>query len=94
MDERFQTPEFEQAVFTALKETQKNLKRWGVSDTDVRLRIFNDDWYFYTGDSSYDQDHRGYWGASSVTLSDTYDTLRETAKDLIDQVLEDEASNA
>lgn len=39
-----------------------------------------------SGDSQYDQDHRGHWGASSVA-SDT-DTA-ELAEDLISQVLED-----
>lgn len=54
---------------------------------DVRLQI-HEGWTLRTGDSSYDQDHRGHWGASSVSRADTLATLRETARELISQVLE------
>jgi hypothetical protein len=34
---------------------------------DVRLQVWPDGtWALHSGDSSYDQDHRGYWGASSL----------------------------
>lgn len=43
--------------------------------------------------SDYDQDHRGFWGASSVAASSTPALLREIARDLIDQAIEDAAMN-
>ena len=54
---------------------------------DVRLQVYPDgDWALHTGDSSYDQDHRGYWGASS--LDGRRIDSRGVAKDLLDQCRE------
>lgn len=36
-------------------------------------------------DSSYDLDHRGFWGASSVPGSGARFSSRDVARDLIDQ---------
>jgi hypothetical protein len=38
---------------------------------DVRLQVLGDDgrtpdWILHVGDASYDTDHHGYWGASSL----------------------------
>ncbi len=55
---------------------------------DVRLRYFQGCMYFYTGDSSYDQDHRGFWGSSSVGPHTDLATCSNIANDLLDQVLE------
>lgn len=50
---------------------------------DVRLQVYEaGDWAVHTGDSSYDQDHRGFWGASSLSPTSN---CREVAIDLIDQ---------
>lgn len=50
---------------------------------DVRLQVWEDgSWTIHTGDSSFDQDHRGYWGASSI---DPKTNCRELARDLIDE---------
>src|SRR5690606_813072 len=39
----------------------------GLETCDVRLQVYEDgDWAIRFGDSSYDQDHRGFWGASIV----------------------------
>lgn len=38
------------------------------------------------GDPSYDQDHRGWWGASSIGYSDTDEDLERTLDDLVDRV--------
>lgn len=56
---------------------------------DIRLRILaNGEWSYHTGDSSYDQDHRGYWGSASVGPDDSDLLCRTIAWDLIDQVAE------
>jgi len=55
---------------------------------DVRLRFFDDNIYLYCGSSDYDQDHRGYWGASSLSADCDLDTAKSIASDLIDQVIE------
>ena len=53
---------------------------------EVRIQVMPDyGWYWHTGDSSYDQDHRGYWGAASIGLNMTEEEARDTAIDLIDQ---------
>jgi hypothetical protein len=56
---------------------------------DVRLQIWNDgSWNIHTGDSQYDQDHRGFWGATSIPMIGRFDS-RETAKELLEQARED-----
>lgn len=52
---------------------------------DCRLQVQSDGWSFHTGDSQYDQDHRGYWGASSVSPKCTRKEARVIARDLIEQ---------
>ena len=58
---------------------------------DVRLQVWPDgSWTVHTGDASYDQDHRGKWGAACVPgrgrLTDS--NAEEIAKDLLRQVEE------
>ena len=55
---------------------------------DVRLQVYagGGGWDLHSGDSSYDQDHRGYWGSSSVTGHRFNST--DTARDLIEQCKE------
>lgn len=51
------------------------------ADIDVRLQVQEDGgWDLHFGDSSYDQDHRGYWGASCLSLRTN---CRSLAWDLI-----------
>ena len=52
---------------------------------DIRLQIFDGDWTIHTGDVQYDQDHRGFWGASCVSVESTNRACREIAKDLINE---------
>jgi hypothetical protein len=53
---------------------------------DVRLQVYESgSWAIRSGDPCYDTDHHGYWGASCIAQCDTPKTLRETAKDLINQ---------
>lgn len=51
---------------------------------DVRLRVHNGGWELLTGSADYDQDHRGYWGASCIPWERT--RLEGIARDLIEQV--------
>ena len=60
---------------------------------DCRLRHHDGSWSFHTGDSSYDTDHRGNWGASCVGADMTEDEAGSVADDLLDQVLDSLAQN-
>lgn len=57
--------------------------------SDVRLQVHAGSWSFHTGDSCYDQDHRGAWGAGFCPLGVTRKEAREIARDLIDQARSD-----
>lgn len=59
---------------------------------DVRLQVYPDgDWAVRWGLSDYDQDHRGYWGSSSVPGSNRRFDSKDVARDLIDQAKEEHA---
>lgn len=63
-------------------------------EIDIRLQVWEGgSWTVHTGASDYDQDHSGFWGASSVAASFTPALLRETARDLINQAIDDAAMN-
>lgn len=56
---------------------------------DVRLQVVDDGWELHFGDASYDTDHNGYWGASSLPEGKT--TAEECgalADDLMEQCAE------
>jgi hypothetical protein len=56
------------------------------SSGDIRLHVADDGSSpaIHTGDASYDpKDHRGYWGASSITPDMTDDECAGVADDLI-----------
>lgn len=52
---------------------------------DIRLQIHEDDWSTHTGDSQYDQDHRGVWGSAYVPRGVSKAGARNIARDLIDE---------
>ncbi len=57
---------------------------------DVRLQVREHEeggmaWAVHFGSSDYDQDHRGFWGASSL---DRRSNCRAVARDLIEQAAE------
>lgn len=53
---------------------------------DVRLQVHEGGGYsIHEGDSQYDTDHRGYWGASSVPGNNKRFNAIDLAKELIDQ---------
>jgi len=56
---------------------------------DVRLRYHDGHWYTYSGSADYDQDHRGYWGASGVNGDMDAREMMAVAEDLLEQALED-----
>lgn len=62
------------------------------SGLDVRLQVYPDgSWALRTGDSSYDQDHRGYWG--SGTLDGKRFDSEGMAKELLEQCKEQHATD-
>lgn len=62
---------------------------------EVRLQVYPDcTWYLHAGDSQYDLDHRGFWGASSIHEKMTRVEARDIARDLIDQCKEHAAEAA
>jgi hypothetical protein len=56
---------------------------------EVRLQVVDGSWELHTGDPCYDTDHRGYWGAGTLT-PDT--NCRELAAELIDEAEDDHAA--
>lgn len=88
-------------VRSVLAAAQRGLRRINRNDlcddddgsgpaTDVRLQVWSDGtWQIHTGDSSYDQDHRGARG-SSCLLWDRQN-LTELARDLIEQAKDQHA---
>ena len=60
---------------------------------DVRLQVYPDgQWAVRWGDSQYDQDHRGFWGSSSVPGDNRRFDSKDIARDLIDQAREHKAT--
>lgn len=60
---------------------------------DVRLQVYPDgQWAVRWGSSDYDQDHRGYWGSSSVPGGNRRFDSKDIARDLIDQAREHKAT--
>jgi len=78
-------------VCEALANVQSSIERGGC---DVRLQVIsNGDWAVHSGDASYDIDHRGYWGASSINKRDSKRNRRAIAADLIEQAADHAAQN-
>jgi hypothetical protein len=60
---------------------------------DVRLQVYLDSrWEIRGGASDYDQDHHGYWGASSVPGNNRRFDSKDVARDLIEQAREHKAT--
>jgi hypothetical protein len=93
-------PKFQGIVLPTTADVRADLtgvlnqaKKWGTfsdqeEDTiDVRLQVHdNGDWYLHAGDSSFDTDHRGYWGSSSISVGETQTTLQQIASQLLNEV--------
>lgn len=62
---------------------------------DVRLQVLEDGrWSIHSGPSDYDLNHKGFWGASSVAYRQSLKSLREVAKDLLEQAQDAVAQSA
>ena len=58
---------------------------------DVRLQLqANGSFVVHFGDPSYDTDHRGFWGSSSIAVDSD---LEDVAHDLLDQALDDQSQD-
>ena len=81
------------AVASELRGINANVETDLDEGCDVRLQVYPDgQWHVRWGDSSYDQDHHGYWGASSVPgvvagVVRRFNS-RDVARDLLDQAKE------
>lgn len=83
------------SVTWALKQAREEARKYvdPGEDMDVRLQVYDGGaWALRTGLSDYDQDHRGFWGASSITGGCLIKHLRDTAADLLEQVRDAHAS--
>jgi hypothetical protein len=74
-----------------IHDTARQLKGWGIDETDIRLQVVDGGWYYHTGDSQYDQDHKGYWGCSGVSSTSTKEECRSIARSLIEQAKDSRA---
>jgi len=64
-------------------------------DSDIRLQVVDGQWFFHTGDSQYDTDHKGFWGYLTLpTDGNDRNTQLEVARDLIQQAQEQHAGGA
>lgn len=57
--------------------------------TDIRLQVTANGWQLHTGSSDYDQDHRGFWGASCLSYGKQ--NLLSLARELLDDARESHA---
>lgn len=78
-------------IVAVLSRVQSSLDA-GEEPCDVRLQVYEDgEWAIRIGDPSYDQDHHGFWGASSLGTDDTPETIAEMAQSLLAQSQDDHA---
>lgn len=87
------SPPSQQEVIRALRNVKRTLDQigaWGDDGTcDVRLQVYpSGEWAMRWGDSQYDQDHRGFWGSSSIDKATTLSDMVDIADALIDDVNE------
>lgn len=81
-------------VAATLRDISSNVE----GECDVRLQVYPDgSWVVRCGLSDYDQDHRGYWGASSVPgvvagKVKRFDS-KAIARDLLEQCRESHAES-
>jgi hypothetical protein len=83
------------AIYNALMAVRQSLRaEHAENDIDVRLQVTSTGWTLHTGDSSYDLDHHGFWGTTTVGASDTSRLLRSMADDLREQAQDAAATMA
>lgn len=86
MTAKFATLPKLQVVTRELKEIQDIVKSDDLNEVDVRLNVHTRGWCVMYGDPGFDQDHSGYWGASTINTGMTQEELQLVANDLLDQV--------
>lgn len=78
--------------FPTIKQVARELRdinAWVEGSCDVRLQVYPDgSWAIRSGLSDYDQDHRGFWGASSVPGCENGRKHRFNSVDLARDLLE------
>lgn len=89
--------EYQQEAYrfcSAIRDEAKTHKPEDLDDgngpsIDVRLQIHPDGSYsFHSGDAGFDTDHKGYWGAGSVSPADGEWECIQIGRDLVAQALE------
>jgi len=83
------------AVRIALADVRDDVRgpNWPKVDgddwTEVRLQVYPDGaWAIRVGLSDYDLDHRGYWGAGTVSATDKLADLDDLARSMLDEAKE------
>jgi len=83
-----------EALFAAACDLRAYLKREGINETDIRVNATDGgSWSLLSGDSSYDTDHRGYWGASCLSVDDDDERIVNTLAEMIDQACDHASDN-
>lgn len=90
MSEAFERVNFPsiRAVAEELMQVKQNmwLSHYECESMEVRLQVTESSaWHLWSGDPSYDPDHRGYWGNDII---DARSNCREVAKELLEQAKE------
>ena len=62
-----------------------------VLEVDIRLQLVDGTYYFHSGDSQFDDDHRGAWGYGCIDVTEEYsdDDLSFIAEEIVNEALED-----
>lgn len=74
-------------VANELKHYRRYLNRQAIEEGCVRLRVTDDAWRLYTGDSSFDRGTDGHLGKDTVLRCSTEADLQTVADHLIEQVM-------
>lgn len=85
-------------VYSYGRFLKANFSRAEMDGCDIRLQVLAGpdypigSWRIWEGDSQYDTDHRGYWGASFVPLGVSRKDSMTIARELIGEAQEAEAT--
>ncbi len=78
-------------LMNELRNLHREFRNGEEPELDVRLQVYEPgEWVVRFGLSDYDQDHRGYWGAATLNLKESfsYEDARSVAGELISQAEE------
>ncbi len=72
-----------------LRDAQAEMHKFGLEEIEVRLQVEGtNDWRVWSGDPSFDTDHRGFWGYG-IVVEDT--DLTELAGEMIGEAQDSHA---